>query len=174
MWARPLLPLSPLISFVLSEQFLPLLSSNFPSSLPILSYPLSLSSSCFLSLLMLPTSTPTSSSVLSRLHPPPRLSDVALGFKKSRFIEFLALWELLFDYDLNGNPLQCSCLENPRDGGAWWAAVSGVAQSQTRLKRLRSSSSSHSALDREVTCQSCLVVIHAWEFDKQSATWAEL
>ena len=42
----------------------------------------------------------------------------------------------------NGNPLQCSCLENPRDGGAWWAAVYGVAQSQTRLKRLSSSSSS--------------------------------
>ena len=41
----------------------------------------------------------------------------------------------------NGNPLQCSCLENPRDGGAWWAAVSGVAQSRTRLKRLSSSSS---------------------------------
>ena len=41
----------------------------------------------------------------------------------------------------NGNPLQCSCLENPRDGGAWWAAVSGVAQSPTRLKRLSSSSS---------------------------------
>ena len=39
----------------------------------------------------------------------------------------------------NGNPLQCSCLENPRDGGAWWAAVSGVAQSQTWLKRLSSS-----------------------------------
>ena len=39
----------------------------------------------------------------------------------------------------NGNPLQCSCLENPRDGGAWWAAVSGVAQSRTRLKRLSSS-----------------------------------
>ena len=34
----------------------------------------------------------------------------------------------------NGNPLQCSCLENPREGGAWWAAVSGVAQSWTRLK----------------------------------------
>ena len=34
----------------------------------------------------------------------------------------------------NGNPLQCSCLENPRDGGAWWAAVYGVAQSRTRLK----------------------------------------
>ena len=36
----------------------------------------------------------------------------------------------------NGNPLQCSCLENPRDGGAWWAAVYGVAQSQTWLKQL--------------------------------------
>ena len=44
----------------------------------------------------------------------------------------------------NGNPLQCSCLENPRDGGAWWAAVYGVAQSRTRLKRLSSSSSSSS------------------------------
>ena len=43
----------------------------------------------------------------------------------------------------NGNPLQCSCLENPRDGGAWWAAVYGVAQSRTRLKRLSSSSSSN-------------------------------
>ena len=42
----------------------------------------------------------------------------------------------------NGNSLQCSCLENPRDGGAWWAAVYGVAQSRTRLKRLSSSSSS--------------------------------
>ena len=42
----------------------------------------------------------------------------------------------------NGNPLQCSCLENPRDGEAWWAAVYGVAQSRTRLKRLSSSSSS--------------------------------
>ena len=42
----------------------------------------------------------------------------------------------------NVKPLQCSCLENPRDGGAWWAAVYGVAQSRTRLKRLSSSSSS--------------------------------
>ena len=41
----------------------------------------------------------------------------------------------------NGNPLQCSCLENPRDGEARWAAVYGVAQNQTRLKRLSSSSS---------------------------------
>ena len=54
---------------------------------------------------------------------------------------------LPFDFSLsyigegNGNPLQCSCLENPRDGGAWWAVVYGVAQSRTRLKRLSSSSS---------------------------------
>ena len=48
----------------------------------------------------------------------------------------------------NGNPLQCSCLENPRDGGAWSAAIYGVAQSRTRLKRLSSSSSMHiSSLD---------------------------
>ena len=47
----------------------------------------------------------------------------------------------------NGNPLQCSCLGNPRDGGAWWAAVYGVTQSRTRLKRLSSSS----------ICSKCLV-----------------
>ena len=45
----------------------------------------------------------------------------------------------------NGNPLHCSCLENPRDGGAWWAAVYGVAQSRTRLKQFSSSSSSVTA-----------------------------
>ena len=45
----------------------------------------------------------------------------------------------------NGNPLQCSCLENPRDGGAWWASVYEVAQSWTRLKWLTSSSSSSSS-----------------------------
>ena len=42
----------------------------------------------------------------------------------------------------NGNPPQCSCLETPRDGGAWWAAVYGVTRSQTRLKRRSSSRSS--------------------------------
>ena len=53
---------------------------------------------------------------------------------------------LHFDFSLscigegNGNPLQCSCLENPRDGGACWAAVCGVAQSRTRLKQLSSNS----------------------------------
>ena len=54
---------------------------------------------------------------------------------------------LHFDFSLscigeeNGNPLQYSCLGNPRDGGAWWAAVYGVAQNWTRLKQLSSSSS---------------------------------
>ena len=46
-----------------------------------------------------------------------------------------------------GNPPQCSCLENPRDGGAWWAAVYGVTQSWTQLKRLSSSSRSSSRVD---------------------------
>ena len=50
----------------------------------------------------------------------------------------------------NGNPLQCSCLENPRDGAAWWAAVYGVAQSQTRLKWLSSSNHLPHALTRPV------------------------
>ena len=45
----------------------------------------------------------------------------------------------------NGYPLQCSCLENPREGGAWWADIYGVAQSRTRLKRLSSSSSIHNS-----------------------------
>ena len=52
-------------------------------------------------------------------------------------------FSLSFIGEGNGTPLQCSCLENPRDRGAWWAAVYGFAQSRTRLKRLSSSSSSH-------------------------------
>ena len=51
-------------------------------------------------------------------------------------------WWFIASWEGNGNPLQCSCLENPRDGGAWWAAAYGVAQSRTWLKRLSSSSSS--------------------------------
>ena len=54
----------------------------------------------------------------------------------------------------NGNPLQCSCLENPRDGGAWWAAVYGVAQSRTRLKRLSGSSSSSPTVCTSLFCVS--------------------
>ena len=47
----------------------------------------------------------------------------------------------------NGNPLRCSCLENPRDGRAWWAAVYGVTQSRTQLKWLSSSSNSMLSFD---------------------------
>ena len=49
-------------------------------------------------------------------------------------------FSLSFIGEGNGNPLPCSCLKNPRDGGAWWAAIYGVARSRTRLKRLSSSS----------------------------------
>ena len=61
----------------------------------------------------------------------------------------------------NGNPLQCSCLENPRDGRAWWAAIYGVTQSRTWLRQLSSSSnssstfpisSSHTSLEQSENC----------------------
>ena len=52
----------------------------------------------------------------------------------------------------NGNPLQCSCLENPKDDGAWWAAVYGVAQSRTRLKQLSSSSSMTNDAEHLLVC----------------------
>ena len=60
----------------------------------------------------------------------------------------------------NGNPLQCSCLKNPRDGGAWWAAVYGVAQSQTWLKRL--SCSSNQLNDNKLFSYQGLVEITNW------------
>ena len=46
------------------------------------------------------------------------------------FKYFLCVWKMFYA-EGNGNPLQCSCLENPRDGGAWWAAIYGVAESPT-------------------------------------------
>ena len=74
----------------------------------------------------------------------------------------------------NGNPLHCSCLENPRDGGAWWAAVYGVAESRTGLKRLSSSSSSSRA---SLTCQdqaasdsSVFLWTNAWLFQSTGLT----
>ena len=60
----------------------------------------------------------------------------------------------------NGNPLQCSCLENPRDGGAWWAAAYGVAQSQTQLKWLSSSSLNGWALKARIK----LLKYDIWNF----------
>ena len=64
------------------------------------------------------------------------------GREESGMTEWLHFhFSLSYTGEGNGSPLQCSCLENPRDGGAWWAAVYGVAQRWTRLKRLRNSSS---------------------------------
>ena len=57
----------------------------------------------------------------------------------------------------SGNPLQCSCLENPRDGGAWWAAVSEVAQSRTRLSDFTFTFHFH-ALEKEVATHSSVLV----------------
>ena len=54
----------------------------------------------------------------------------------------------------NGNPLQCSCLENPRDGGAWWAAVYGVAKSRKRLNWLSSSSNEWSVVFKKIWIKS--------------------
>ena len=77
----------------------------------------------------------------------------------------------------NGNPLQCSCLENPRDGGACWAAVSGVAQSRTRLKWLSSSSRilgtwwspvGTSTTEGMITCNVTKNVIKSWSI----LTWS--
>ena len=53
---------------------------------------------------------------------------------------FTFYFSLSFIGEANGNPLQCFCLENPRDGRAWWAAIYRVAQSRTRMKQLGSSS----------------------------------
>ena len=68
----------------------------------------------------------------------------------------------------NGNPLQCSCLENPKDGGAWWVAVCGVAQSRTLLKRLSSSSSSSRYTFKNIswTCSLSLLDLFCLTFFK--------
>ena len=63
----------------------------------------------------------------------------------------------------NGNTFQCSCLENPRDGGAWWAAVYGVAQSRTRLKWLSSSSSSSSRIEQTKQHFPVLIFFNWWK-----------
>ena len=69
------------------------------------------------------------------------------GREKSDMTEWLHFhFSLSCIEEGNGNPLQRSCLENPRDGGAWWVAVYGITQSWTRLMRLSSSSSSNGVL----------------------------
>ena len=72
----------------------------------------------------------------------------------------------------NGNPLQCSCLENPRDGEAWWAAVSGVAQNWTRLTWLSSSRNSAVILS---FCSLCVNVFFSlWLLIKLSQSFWEI
>ena len=74
---------------------------------------------------------------LCRVH----LSSLGVAKSWTRLNDFTFTFSLSCIGEGTGNPLQCSCLENPRERGAWWAAVSGVTQDQTRLKQLRSSSS---------------------------------
>ena len=66
----------------------------------------------------------------------------------------------------NGHPLQCSCLENPRDGGPWWTTVYGVTQSWTRLKRLSSSSSSDVVSPRKYDKGGKSIYKHLYSFFK--------
>ena len=82
------------------------------------------------------------------------------GFEVSDTTERLHFHFSLSCIGGNGNPLQCSCLKSPRDGGAWWAAVSGVTQRRTRLKWLSSSSSSmYAHVEQETTVHSSIL---AW------------
>ena len=91
------------------------------------------------------------------------------GISQARILEcyFVLIFQYYFGYsNAIVNPLQCFCLENPRDGGAWWAAIYGVAQSRTRLKRLSSSSSSSAVV---IACDFknqliCLYKTFWWDF----------
>ena len=74
----------------------------------------------------------------------------------------------------NGNPHQCSCLENPRDGEAWWAAVYGVAQSQIRLKRCSSSSSSIISLGSKNTNFIISIFLNFTRFVSWTLIWSIL
>jgi len=86
------------------------------------------------------------------------------GLQSMRLLRVRHDWATSFHFSLscigegNGNPLQYSCLENPRDRGAWWAAVYGVAQSQTRLKRLNSSSTLYGEMPPRGKDHICLVL----------------
>ena len=80
---------------------------------------------------------------------PGRLQSMGSLRVRHDWVTSLSLFTFMH-WEGNGNPLQCYCLENPRDGGAWWAAVYGVTQSLTRLKWLSSSSSSMAESEEEL------------------------
>ena len=98
----------------------------------------------------------------------------SLLYKKIFFLNLKQNCSMRFHFSLscigegNGNPLQCSCLENPRDGGAWWAAVYGVTQGWTQLKWFSSSSS---WILEEEYCQFCFVSIIHLENYKKKKKW---
>ena len=86
------------------------------------------------------------------------LSDAGSCIQAVSFVWVLTIW-----YSLGlVHPLQCSCLESPRDGGAWWAAIYGVAQSRTQLKWLSSSSSRVSSRSRVLASVLLLQRLGAW------------
>ena len=80
------------------------------------------------------------------------------GYVKERVVFSLGSFLLLISGERNGNPLQYSCLENPMDGGAWWAAVHGVARSRTRLSDFTFTCHFH-ALEKEMATHSSVL---AW------------
>ena len=108
--------------------------------------------------------------------PPPFLTskepfrEILLEVKNEENVASISYLEQLhFHFSLscngegNGSPLQCSCLEKPRDGGAWWEAICGVAQSRTRLRRLSSSSGSPSNIPfSALPCFIFPQVTHRW------------
>ena len=93
-----------------------------------------------------------------------------------------AVWQKCLDFfhllfgEGNGNPLQCSCLENPRDGGARWAAIYGVTQSRTQMKRFSSSSSSFplcfydmsTNFDLDSQMLPCRTMTRKWVIDREA------
>ena len=153
------------------------ISSNPPSSSP----------SSTLALAMAPHSS-TLAWKIPRMEEPGRLQ--SWGRKESDMTEWLHFhFSLSHIGEGNGNPLQCSCLENPRDGGAWWAVVYGVTQSRTRLKWLSSSSSNalqggkhtvpsvcHSILCWLPTSSPCMVTLSSHQLlalDSAFPTWQD-
>ena len=92
--------------------------------------------------------------------------------RKRKMFQYLSIYQSIYLLNViygggNGNPLQCSCLENPRDGGAWWAAVYGVAQSRIQLKRLSSRSSSSIDVETRVRIQ---FYVSSWSFSSDDGT----
>ena len=87
-------------------------------------------------------------------------------------------WTTSIDFSLlcigegNGNPLQCSCLENPRDRGAWWAAVYGVTQSQTQLKWLSNIANAFLLQTFCISC--CLLLLLPWPPPAHSLNSAQI